>query len=45
MGKTERSNGAFGKTDIEHVALGSRRIDGQAADGRGAELGKRSINT
>ena len=30
---------------IEHVALGSRRIDGQAAEGRGAELGKRSINT
>jgi hypothetical protein len=38
-------NGADGFSDIEHVALGSRRIDGQAAEGRGAELGKRSINT
>jgi hypothetical protein len=38
-------NGVDGKSDIEHVALGSRRIDGQAAEGRGAELGKRSINT
>jgi hypothetical protein len=32
-------------SEIEHVALGSRRIDAQAAEGRGAELGKRSINT
>jgi hypothetical protein len=38
-------NGADGISDIEHVGLGSRRMDGQAAEGRGAELGKRSINT
>ena len=34
-----------GISDIEYVVLGSRRIDGQVAKGRGAELGKRSINT
>jgi len=38
-------NGTNGLSDIEHVVLGSRRIDGQAAEGRGAELGKRSIDT
>jgi len=42
---SERINGGLGESDIEHVVLGSRRIDGQAAEGRGAELGKRSINT
>jgi hypothetical protein len=39
------ANGAEGISDIEYVGLGSRRMDGQAAEGRGAELGKRSINT
>ena len=40
-----RYKGVGGMIDIEYVALGSRRIDGQAAEGRGAELGKRSINS
>ncbi len=34
-----------GQVEHQHVVLGSRRIDGQAAEGRGAELGKWSINT
>jgi hypothetical protein len=31
--------------ELAGVSESSRRIDGQAAEGRGAELGKRSINT
>ena len=48
-------NGASGKRcdidgmtrtgELAGVSESSRRIDGQAAEGRGAELGKRSINT
>jgi hypothetical protein len=56
MERTERAgNGANGKRceidgmtrtgELAGVSESSRRIDGQAAEGRGAELGKRSINT
>jgi hypothetical protein len=45
MGSATHLRRGYGAPSIEHVALGSRRIDGQAAEGRGAELGKRSINT
>jgi hypothetical protein len=54
--RTRRAgNGAGGKRcdidgmtrtgELAGVSESSRRIDGQAAEGRGAELGKRSINT
>src|SRR6266513_2470721 len=45
MGRANGLRQGYVVAGIEHVALGSRRIDGQAAEGRGAELGKRSINT